>query len=301
MSAISDNITQLVIFESMDSELKNIGGDFRSDINKIDEKYLEISMKEKANRIGQLLHNLHKDKPEKETLKKLIHEFPSSLECKNDKGQLPIQSAVWNDGVSVGYVPLLAEEGIKYNIGGDNARGGLLVEDPTDTKNRNVLQLLVNMRYARNPILYDTAYLNIMKDLRDMNLLVKNDIQDHDLFFHACSFTSKLRFEYLADWSPDGLKTYIHRGLPILNSIIKRRPIAARAFPTFLKALLKHHPQEAGLLFQKDRKGKTACDYAFDKYGKEETQNILRDLMNSESRKRKRQRDEDAIKIEHNV
>ena len=228
-----------------------------------------------------------------------------SLECKNDKGQLPIHSALWDDD-SIGYVPLHADQGIKYNIGGNDKHGGLLVEDPTDTKNRNMLQLLVNMKYARNPILYDTTYLNIMKDLREMNLLVKNDIQDHDLFFHACSFTSKLRFEYLADWSPDGLKTYIHRGLPIFypifHSIIKRRPIAARAIPTFLKALLKHHPQEAGLLFQKDRKGKTACDYAFDKYGKEYyTFKVLRDLMNSKSRKRKRQRDEGVIKIEQDV
>ena len=34
-----------------------------------------------------------------------------------------------------------------------------------------------------------------------------------------------------------------------------------------------------GLLFQKDQHGKTACEYIFDKYGKEETFNILTDLI----------------------
>ena len=51
-----------------------------------------------------LLLTLDEDKPEKETLKKLIHAFPSSLEYKNEDGQLPIQSAAWNMDI-VGYVP----------------------------------------------------------------------------------------------------------------------------------------------------------------------------------------------------
>ena len=86
-----------------------------------------------------------------------------------------------------------------------------------------------------------------------------------------------LRFEYLADWSQDLFKTYRNRGLPIFHSIIKYNDITDGVFPTFLEASLQRYPLDAGLLFQKDQHGKTACEYIFDRYGKEETLNILRD------------------------
>ena len=50
-------------------------------------------------------------------------------------------------------------------------------------------------------------------------------------------------------------------------------------FQTFLEAWLQRHPQDAGQFFQKGQHGKTVCDCAFDKYGKEQTSNILRDLI----------------------
>ena len=72
---------------------------------------------------------LAEDEPEKETLKKLIHEFPSCLQYKNGINQIPIHSAVWHDD-TVGYVPLLVEQGIEHNVGRNDKRGGLLVIDP---------------------------------------------------------------------------------------------------------------------------------------------------------------------------
>ena len=277
--AIDEAFKTIGTLQSMKGDLKNIGGNFYDDIEKLAEKFIKKFKKDIANRTGKILHNLHEHKPEKETLKKLIHDFPSSLEYKNDKGQLPIQSAVWTDGVSVGYVPLLAEQGIKYNVGGDDKRGGLLLEDPTSDDNMNVLQLLVYLKDARNPITTDTAHLNTMKDLRDMNFLVKNDIKDHDLIVWACGSKKKLRFQYLADWSQDGLKTHTYKCFPIFHWIIKHRSITDGYFPTFLKTSLERHPRNAGLIFQKDQHGKTACEYAFDRHGKEETLNILRDLI----------------------
>ena len=46
---------------------------------------------------------------------------------------------------SVAYVPLLAEQGTKFNVGGDHELGGLLAQDPTSPENLNVLQLLVGL------------------------------------------------------------------------------------------------------------------------------------------------------------
>ena len=147
---------------------------FYEDIENIAKTFVEEKFKQDiANRTGEgeLLLTLDEDKPEKEAPKKLIHAFPSSLEYNNDDGQLPIQSAAWNTD-SVGYVPLLAEQGVKDNVGGDDKRGGLILGDPAGSANANanvyVLQLLLNVTYDSNPTPFDTANLNIMKGLRAM-------------------------------------------------------------------------------------------------------------------------------------
>ena len=180
--AIDEAFKTLGTLQSMKGELKNIGGNFYDDIEKITEKFVKNFKKDIANRTGKLLHNLKTDKPEKETLKKLINEFPSCLECKNDEKQLPIHSAFWYHD-SAGYIPLLAEQGVKYNVGGDDKRGGLLLEDPSDY-NKNVLQLLASMIDTNSPIPCDTRRLNIMKVLRAKKLLVKTDIKDHRFFLN---------------------------------------------------------------------------------------------------------------------
>ena len=144
-------------------------------------------------------------------------------------------------------------------------------------------KLLVNLRkVGTNQIISfdDAEYLNIMTDLRANNLLMKTDIRDQEILFWSCSSTNKLRFEYLADWSQDGLKTYKYKGFPIFHSLIKHRLIPAAVFPTFLGVSVLRHPQDMScLLFQKDHNGKTACEYAFERYGKEETFNVLGDLI----------------------
>ena len=43
----------------------------------------------------------------------------------------------------------------------------------------------------------------------------------------------------------------------------------------FLKATTKHHTKEAGLLFQTNNLGVTACQRAFEEYGKEETMQVI--------------------------
>jgi len=67
---------------------------------------------------------------------------------------LPIQAAVWDfaDGKynakAISFIPLLAEEGFKLNVGGDGMRGGLLCENEFIG---NVLQLFG--QHNENPLL----------------------------------------------------------------------------------------------------------------------------------------------------
>ena len=121
---------------------------------------------------GGALHRLVETKPNIDTAHELIRGFPDALSFKNEKGQLPIQSAAWNND-SVKYIPILAKVGIKHEIGGRGMRGGLLVVDPSDEDDWNTLQSIVNISKRSDPIPCDIASLDAMKELRKDNLFLK--------------------------------------------------------------------------------------------------------------------------------
>jgi hypothetical protein len=271
MAATEDDI--------VDEFFKTIGT-IQSMKNNLDNAYydgikeiLEEAQKKVTVHTGKYLHDLDNTKPDLDTLQKMNAAVPLSLSHPNDRGQLPIQSAAWGNH-SVGYIPLLAKEGRKHQVGGHDNRGGLLVDDPHDNGRKNVLQLLAAMRDDTNPVPTDTAHLNTMMELRESNLLLKEDIQEYDLLYYACGPGAQLRFDYFIDWDAQGLKNHQVGGLPIIHALIKYRE-GIECFQVFFKAALNHYPQDLGLLFQKDNAGATACDRAFDKYGKDETMKAI--------------------------
>jgi hypothetical protein len=88
---------------------------------------------------GKALHRLQKSKPSEDTVKQMVKGIPSSLSYKHSANQLfPVQSVMWSSR-SVKYLPILAKEGIKHNVGGIDKRGGLLTADPSDGDNWNTL------------------------------------------------------------------------------------------------------------------------------------------------------------------
>ena len=201
----------------------------------------------------------------------MISASPSSLNYKNDKDELPIHTATHHLD-SIRHIPLLAKEGMKHKVGGKDGRGGLLVADLN--MGLNTLQLLVlAMRCPgqgnAESDLCDKPCVDVMKELKDSNLLTKDDIKNHDFLYHTtwCHQGCKQRFEFLCDWCPEGLKDYQCMNLPIIHTIINSWSI--ESFAMLLKAATKHHTNEAGLLFQTDNHGITACQRAFNKYGKD--------------------------------
>jgi hypothetical protein len=250
--------------------------DYYSDLEVI----VNNAMKHVSDRTGKYLHNLCKlgDKnPDEDTLQKIIDNVPSSLSYEDADGWLPIFSAVRSKD-SIQYLPLLAKEGVKHNVGGDDARGGLLGNDARGglIGDDNVLYRLafVNGDIENAELLY----LDVMKQLRKSNLLLREDIQDHDLFYWACQPLAPPRFEFLAGWCPEGLKTYRYRGLPIIHAIIEYCSCSF-SLSTFLMAALRYHPNDLGLLFLKDDEGQTACERAFKKYGQNETMSAIGELI----------------------
>ena len=238
---------------------------------------LKIAKKGFTAATGGALHRLRETKPSIDTVKELIQGIPDALSFKNGEDLLPIQSAVRHPNACK-YLPILAKEGIKHEIGGSGMRGGLLVVDPKATNNMTTLQSIVNLGNLFDPIPSDTAHLDAMKELRKDNLLLKKDIKDHCLLYWACGPATKMRFEYLAEWDPDCLMSGTFKGLPLSHAIIEHKRDFT-SFLTFFQTALKHHPQHLGLLFQKDSSGKTAYERAIYKYEIDETFNVIKQCI----------------------
>ena len=205
----------------------------------------------------------------------MISASPSSLSYEDEHGSIPIYTAADNFK-SVPYVPLLAKEGVKHNVGGEDGRGGLLF---VYNDGNTTLETLVDGFYDGNPIrdlndCHDKACVDAMKELKEENLFTKDDIKNHGLLYKTCDTQgTRQRFDFLCDWCPDGMKNDQYRHLPIIHSVITYDPI--EYFAMFLKAATKHHSIEASLLFQTDNDGTTACERAFKMYGKNETMQVI--------------------------
>jgi hypothetical protein len=265
-AAIEDNLDQFIktigTFQSMKGSLDT---KFYNGLKEIVNK----AMKQVSDHTGEYMCNLHEHQPDEDTLQKIIDTVPSSLSyLDNQYDCLPIESAVMYKE-SVHYVPLLGKEGVKHNVDGDDARGGLL-------GNSNVL---MDLACKGGRIDADPLYVDVMKKLRESNLLLREDIEDHDLLFFACRPDSSMRFEFLADWCPEGLKTHQWSvELPLIHARIKHCSI--ECFSMFLKTALRYHPNDLGLLFLKDDDDdQTACERAFKKYGHDKTMAVIGALI----------------------
>ena len=77
---------------------------------------------------GKFLHKLHIKKTDEDTSKTMIAAFPTSFGYKIEFGRLQIYGAMsYSD--SVHYIPFLTKEGVKFNVAGEDALKGLLVQD----------------------------------------------------------------------------------------------------------------------------------------------------------------------------
>jgi len=239
----------------------------------------EKMFEDMATAAGEYLHDLDEEEDSEDAVKAAVKSFPAALSHLNEIGRLPIQSAVWHPK-SVPCVALLAEVGDKLNVGGEGMRGGLLVGDPDDEDNVNALQLLANLTNKKDTV-SDSTRLDVLIKLRESNLLRKEDIRRYDLLNESCFPLAKARFEYLLDWDPQVLKadedhySLIRRVLDIaISEKIDR-------FAMALKAGIKHFPDDLGFLFEKDDDddGKTICQLAFEKLGKDEALRVIRECI----------------------
>jgi cation transport regulator ChaB len=194
--------------------------------------------------VGAFLRfSLNDDEHSEDEVRKLLQSFPESLSWTGDEDPLTIQVAAIYDEPMTSFIPLLAEEGLKHNIGGEGMRGGLLCEDRNCC---NVLQVLANEKYAD-----ETKYLNVMRRLREMDLLKKEDIQEYKLLETSCFHDCKERFQFIVEWDPDALAGCTSRGItnrPLIHIMLYEYE-SFDGFEMGLEAGIAHFPHELGFLF----------------------------------------------------
>ena len=245
---------------------------------------LKRATKDISNHTGKFLHTLKRKKPDENTLQRMISASPSSLSYMDKDNCLPIQSLLLHSD-TVHYVPLLAKEGVKHKVGGNDGRGGLLslLGDNNDgIDGIDTLTMLGAYANGSDDLegdqFDDKPYVDVMKELREANLFTKDDIRARRLLYlTCCSEGHKQRFEYICDWCPEGLKGDQFGNLPFIHAIIINKSI--KSFAMFLKASIKHYEKESGLLFETNDRGITACERAFQKFGKKEVMQVIGDCI----------------------
>ena len=130
---------------------------------------------------------------EYETIETIIETCPEFLATKNEtEGRIPLQSRkTENEAI---FAPLMVRVGLQYGVGGDDARGGILVEQ---NNGFNYLQLLTFQKE-------DIEILNALKAM-DPSMFYKADVCDHYLLQEAVKDSCLEMVEYLVEMDPSAI------------------------------------------------------------------------------------------------
>ncbi|GFH46358.1 hypothetical protein CTEN210_02832 [Chaetoceros tenuissimus] len=278
------NLAQEIL--DLELQLKSIReeilGDWKDEKCWKDLEKTVLSTKEKlVETFGKSLHRLSQFKPEECTVKKVVKKFPDSLKVENKKKRLPIQSCVVDFRRAEKYIPMLAREGVKHDVGYEEGRGGLLVREPSSRS--QTLQLLVRGYKAAETKDDDENIVKVLQVLHNDGLLKKEDLAGWGLIRFCTWKWSQKRFKYLLSLDPHILEDYeafedtlMHL---VLSPYVKIEHIKALWTTT-----MELFPEQVGYLFQKDVEMEmTVVERAIEVYGEKETMEVLHDILSPSS------------------
>ncbi|GFH49575.1 hypothetical protein CTEN210_06051 [Chaetoceros tenuissimus] len=237
----------------------------------------------------RFLHNLDDCIHDENMIVKVIETFPQAfIEESCDDGLLPIQRAAMFDK-SVLFVPILAKEGMKINLGGERRLGGLLMRDSID--HRNVIQTLVlshengatiplSMRAGRIKKGNERKYIQTLKQLDTMGLLPESELVNATVLKNVHIENCSLRFRFIFERHPHALQAQISN----LGDI----PIhwAATNLTSFMMCLeygMQYYPEKFGFILQKNAYNQSALEIAISCLGKEKVLNCVYSYIPVES------------------
>jgi hypothetical protein len=199
--------------------------------------------------------------------------FPSIL------SELYIHDEIWYNAFSAAsrfcpeIIPKLTELGIKHQQFDEQQRGGLIpwaLQSLICTGSRNYSDDAADGSGDR--------WLNVLKRLREIGLLQKNDIETYYLLRFCCvwdsNYTQNKIFMYLCHYNPDGLKPALFQA--------SKQPSSHNiddGFKQILEAGMRHRRNEFGFLFHKDIEGKTPFLYACTSFGKMNVMDVINDVL----------------------
>ncbi|OEU11035.1 hypothetical protein FRACYDRAFT_270915, partial [Fragilariopsis cylindrus CCMP1102] len=196
---------------------------------------------------------------------------------------------------TVSFIPLVARLSKEFGLFEVEARGGLLCED----NGRNVLQNLIFSDGSERLYNYDDKhyesidgkYLQVLIQLRQMDLLKKEDIQRYELLDRLCghscyfaeSYFAEKRFQFLVEWDPSALTRISDRGWPHLNSAIYPFGATIRTFQLIFDAGIKYFPKQKGIhmLFRQGigTNGKTPFQIFCEDFGYEQVMKVIEETL----------------------
>jgi hypothetical protein len=253
---------------------KNLSPDLRDAINEKATKFLD----DLTNDVGRFLcsKRLDDEKQSEDDIRILVQCVPTALSYVDKYNRLPIHNPAYLLG-GISCIPMLIEEGMKHNVGGEGMRGGLLSEDPE--VGESVLKM-ISCIYNDN---WDVCCLDVIKRLREMGFIEKEDINKYNLLGESCKESSSKRFNYFADWDPSELKvqrdgkSVLHLCASVSDEGFVHWCIGE--FQLALSATLRHYPHELGLLLLKNAEGHTPFQVAREQLGEQGSWKMIKKCL----------------------
>jgi hypothetical protein len=188
---------------------------------------------------------------------------------------------------AVSFIPLVVRLAIELGLFEEHERGGLyedymyfaIFEDLLHTDS-----IEHNNREHHEPV--DDKYLQVLIQLRKMDLFKKEDIQSFHLlemlFYHDYYFSEK-RFLFLVEWDPNSL-LHANDDDGFLPLHVAARNASIRGFQIIFEYCIRYFPQKIGinLLFQEDYDiggNDTPFQYACDEFGHEQVMKVVEDAL----------------------
>ena len=244
---------------------------------------------------------LDSDRDTEEEVETTIRLFPEILSLKSTNenknsygpGYYPIQCLTFRyDGdmglfqfecnlKAVSFIPLLARLATEFGQFMDEQRSGLL---STDGK-INVLRDLVRTdteHYNRDHHeLVDTKYLIVMKKLRQMGYLKKEDIRRYDILDALWDdhILAEKRLRFLVEWDPSSLlQSDKVDNIPLHDAALN---LSIQPFQIVFKYGLLYFPEKKGicLLFQNNKNSTTPFQHACSIFGQDEVMTVVEDTL----------------------
>jgi hypothetical protein len=193
---------------------------------------------------------------------------------------------------AIPFTSVLARLAIEFGLFEEQYRGGLICQGVYQSDaNRTVLQCLM---YAIGTItglgshsqehheLVDNVYLDVMKELKEKGLMVKEDILRYELFQELLvknyNYFAMERFRFLVEWDPTALtQTNDYRALPLHFAVMS--PI--QAFCVTFEAGIRYFPKKKGisLLFYKTEGDDTPFQDFCNVHPREKVLKIIEDTL----------------------